>query len=72
MKESFININGIPTHIITWGQWIEDPFTNVKEVAIMITGNPGLPGFYTKFLTTVHQTIGNNIPIWLIGKWSWQ
>lgn len=68
MKESFVVLNDIPTHIITWGQRINEPFSGCKEVILMVTGNPGLPGFYTKFLSTVHQTLNSKIPVWLVGK----
>lgn len=68
MQEAYININDIPTHIMTWGKWIEESFTaDMKEVVICITGNPGLPGFYTQFMSTIHQNIDSNIPVWVIG-----
>lgn len=37
MQEAFININSVPTHIISWGPWIEESFSK-KEVVICITG----------------------------------
>lgn len=67
MQEAFVMINDVPTHIMTWGKWIEESFTNEKEVIICITGNPGLPGYYTKFLSTLHNNLNQSIPIWLIG-----
>lgn len=42
MEEGFISVNHVPTHIMTWGQKIEDKFSDeVKSVVIVITGNPG-------------------------------
>lgn len=38
MKEGWVTVEGVSTHIFTWGQWIEDKF-NEKEVILMITGN---------------------------------
>lgn len=67
MREAFVNISDVPTHIMTWGPWIEESFSK-KEVVICITGNPGLPGFYTQFLATVHETVGTEIPVWVIGN----
>jgi len=67
MQEAFININSIPTHIISWGPWIEESFSK-KEVVICITGNPGLPGFYTQFMRTIHENIDPDIPVWVIGE----
>ena len=69
MHEAYVNIADIPTHIMTWGKWIEESWNdNKKEVIICITGNPGLPGFYTKFLSTMHEDLGQEIPCWIIGK----
>lgn len=67
MREAFVNICDIPTHILTWGNWIEESFTK-KEVIICITGNPGLPGFYTQFAATISETVGSDIPLWIIGE----
>lgn len=67
MQEAFINISDIPTHVMTWGHWIEESY-NSKEVVLCITGNPGLVGFYTKFMSCISETIGREIPVWIIGK----
>lgn len=67
MREAFVNICDVPTHIMTWGHWIEETFAK-KEVVICITGNPGLPGFYTQFMATIHETIDPGIPVWVIGN----
>lgn len=66
MREAFVNISEVPTHIMTWGHWIEESFPK-KEVVICITGNPGLPGFYSKFMSSIHDTVGTEIPVWVIG-----
>ncbi|ALC42990.1 CG9186 [Drosophila busckii] len=70
MQEAFVNINSIPTHIITWGKWIEESLDGVQEVVICITGNPGLPGFYTEFGGALQQQLGlegRDLPVWVIG-----
>ncbi|XP_064540139.1 lipid droplet-associated hydrolase [Drosophila montana] len=70
MQEAFVNLNGIPTHIITWGKWIEESLNDVQELVICITGNPGLPGFYTEFGGALQQELssdGQNLPVWVIG-----
>jgi len=66
MQEAYVNINSIPTHIFTWGRWIEETITE-KEIVICITGNPGLPGFYTEFAGTLQKELGD-LPVWVIGK----
>lgn len=67
MREAYITINSIPTHVMTWGKWVEESFNpDEKEVVILIPGNPGLLGFYTHFLGILYEKL--NIPIWSIGK----
>lgn len=68
MKEAFVNICNIPTHIVTCGKWVEETLDNVKEVAICITGNPGLPGFYTEFCNALHERLEKKMPVWVVGK----
>lgn len=67
MQEAYVNINDVPTHIMTWGKWIEESLGDNKEIVICITGNPGLPGFYTKFLHQLHASLDHQMPVWLIG-----
>jgi len=66
MQEGYVEVAGVPSHIMTWGKWIEEPWKNTpKELCLVITGNPGLPGFYTTFCKTLHESL--NIPVWVIG-----
>uniref|UniRef100_D3TPK1 Lipid droplet-associated hydrolase n=1 Tax=Glossina morsitans morsitans TaxID=37546 RepID=D3TPK1_GLOMM len=67
MKEAFVNICNIPTHIVTCGKWVEETLDNVKELAICITGNPGLPGFYTEFCNALHERLEKKMPVWVVG-----
>lgn len=67
MQQAFLNISSVPTHIVSWGPWVEKSFLK-KEVVIGIPGSPGLTGFYTDFMSTIHQNIDPDIPVWLIGK----
>lgn len=69
MNEKFININVVPTHVFTWGIDVDERFTK-KELILCITGNPGLAGFYTKFLSTIHEQLGKDIPVWILSKFS--
>lgn len=69
MQEAYVNICDIPTHVMTWGRWIEESWPeNKKELVICITGNPGLPGFYTKFLSTVHDHLNHEVPVWILSQ----
>lgn len=69
MQDNYVDVAGIPTRILTMGKWIEEPFDPVKEkeIVLIITGNPGLPGFYTSFITTLYQQLGRQLPVWIIG-----
>uniref|UniRef100_A0A182J0U2 Lipid droplet-associated hydrolase n=1 Tax=Anopheles atroparvus TaxID=41427 RepID=A0A182J0U2_ANOAO len=68
MQESYPVIAKVPTHIFTWGKWIEESLGDQKEIVLCITGNPGLPGFYTKFLSTVYECLNKELPVWVIGQ----
>lgn len=46
MQEAYVNISDIPTHIMTWGKWIEESLGDTKEIVICITGNPGKIEFH--------------------------
>jgi pimeloyl-ACP methyl ester carboxylesterase len=64
-KEGFVNVNGVPTHVITWGGWVEEKLNeDHKEIVLLITGNPGLAGYYNAFLTKLHSRLG--VPVWAI------
>lgn len=65
MTEGFVTVNGVATHVITWGGWVEDQLNaDHKEIVLLITGNPGLAGYYTTFLTRLHSRLG--IPVWAV------
>jgi pimeloyl-ACP methyl ester carboxylesterase len=65
MREGFVNINGVSTHVITWGGWIEDTLNaEHKEIVLLVTGNPGLAGYYTTFLTRLQSHLG--VPVWAV------
>lgn len=66
MRETFIPIADVPTHVMAWGPWIEETFPR-KEVIICITGNPGLVGYYSHFLATVHEHVAADVPVWTLG-----
>lgn len=66
MNEAILNINNVPTKIVTWGQWIEEDFkSSSKDVIILIPGNPGITEFYKDFMKTIYENTG--IPVWAIG-----
>ncbi|KAJ1527682.1 hypothetical protein ONE63_007641 [Megalurothrips usitatus] len=63
-KEGFITLNYVPTHIMTWGGWIEGNKSSFKEIALIFIGNPGVGMFYTEFLQQLNQKL--KMPVWLI------
>lgn len=68
MQEGFVEVNSVPTHIFTWGQWIQDRFDpRTKDIVLVVSGNPGLAGFYTKFCSTLFDELDKEVPVWVIG-----
>lgn len=42
LQEEYVDINLVPTHIMTWGQTINETFSEeTKEIVVVIPGNPG-------------------------------
>lgn len=69
MRDDFVEINTVPTHIFTFGQWIQDDFDpKFKEIVLIISGNPGLTGFYTTFGSALYDELNQEIPVWVIGQ----
>lgn len=67
MEEQFVDVNGIPIRVRTWGQSLNETFKK-KEMILFLCGNPGITGFYITFLTTLFECIKGQTPIWAIGK----
>lgn len=68
MDEKFMNICGVPTRVRTFGKSLDEPFKK-KEIVLCITGNPGITGFYTIFITSLFKYLANDTPVWVIGEW---
>lgn len=63
MRNEYVTLNNIQTHIITWG----DPFDcGGQDVIVCITGNPGITDFYTEFGSELYKNTG--LPVCIIGK----
>ena len=42
MQEGYITINNVPTHLFTYGKWVEEKFEDSEQdIVLIITGNPG-------------------------------
>lgn len=64
MQQSLIEINGVKTKVITFGNVVTEDGA-AQDVIIMIPGNPGITRFYTMFLQTIYEQV--QVPIWIIG-----
>jgi len=68
LQEEYVDINAVPTHIMTWGQTVNEPFKEeTKEIVVVIPGNPGLPAFYTSFCSTLYTELDSKVPVWVVG-----
>ncbi|ENN70624.1 lipid droplet-associated hydrolase isoform X2 [Dendroctonus ponderosae] len=64
MNEAFVEVNGVRTKIATWGRWIEESPATIKELIILIPGNPGVVGFYKQFANSLYEK--TDIPVWCL------
>uniref|UniRef100_V5G4L5 Lipid droplet-associated hydrolase n=1 Tax=Anoplophora glabripennis TaxID=217634 RepID=V5G4L5_ANOGL len=65
MHEAFLNLNGVRTKVSTWGRWVEESSEGQDDIVLIITGNPGINGFYNNFAKTIHEKLG--YPVWCLG-----
>ncbi|XP_012280823.1 lipid droplet-associated hydrolase [Orussus abietinus] len=69
MQEAMIPINGVPTHVMTQGCWIEEDLApgGCKDIVVLITGNPGIPEFYKGFIKSLKEKLPSETPVWVVG-----
>lgn len=67
MEETFVDVNGVPTRIRTWGKTLDENFDDKKDLVLFLSGNPGVTGFYITFLSTLFKFLHGETPIWAIG-----
>ncbi|KZS08049.1 Lipid droplet-associated hydrolase [Daphnia magna] len=66
MEEGYVDINHIPTRVITVGGWIDQPIKK-RHLIIVIPGNPGLIGYYEEFVRSLHGELLGKYVIWGLG-----
>lgn len=54
MKEDYIMLNQVPTHIMTWGKFLDEKFDG-DELIICVTGNPGNFRDFERFFNNLGQ-----------------
>lgn len=69
MQRAMLNVNGVPTQIITEGRWVEEGLAEYgkKDIVVVISGNPGIAAFYEGFIKTLKSRLPSEIPVWVIG-----
>ncbi|KAJ8923053.1 hypothetical protein NQ315_001602 [Exocentrus adspersus] len=65
MQEAFLELNGVRTKVSTWGRWVEESSDGVKDIVLIITGDPGVNGFYNNFAKILYEDLG--YPVWCLG-----
>lgn len=58
MHKSLVTLNKVPTIVKTWGRWIEETGPENENIVLLISGNPGLTGYYDHFLQRIHDKLG--------------
>lgn len=63
--DQWIDVNGVATRVLCWGQPIDqDSGHGPERVVLCVCGNPGITEFYEKFLQEVHRAL--NVPVWVL------
>ncbi|KAJ8935116.1 hypothetical protein NQ314_013012 [Rhamnusium bicolor] len=65
MHQAYLELNGVRTKVSTWGKWVEESTKDTEDIVIIITGNPGISGFYDLFAETINEKLG--YPVWCLG-----
>ncbi|KAJ8974021.1 hypothetical protein NQ317_006491 [Molorchus minor] len=65
MHQAYLELNKVRTKISTWGRWVEESTKEVEDIVIIVTGNPGVNGFYDLFAKTLYEKLGYSV--WCIG-----
>lgn len=65
LKQGFVVVNGVPTHCITCGRWIDETLPdNDKMLILFIPGNPGAVEYYEEFVSALYEGLQRTVPIW--------
>ncbi|XP_015589159.1 lipid droplet-associated hydrolase [Cephus cinctus] len=69
MQQSMLLCNGVQTHIVTEGRWVEEGLApdGRKDIVIVIPGNPGVPAFYEGFIKSLKTKLPTETPVWIVG-----
>lgn len=71
MHQAVLCFNGIQTQVITEGRWVEEGLSSSssgkKDLVLVIPGNPGISGFYKKFIKYVKLQLPTEVPVWVVG-----
>lgn len=63
-KDHWLEVNKVPTRVLTWGVDLNDLTTEVTELFLCISGNPGVTEYYVTFLESLQARTG--VPVWMI------
>lgn len=69
MQQSMLAINGVQTHVITEGRWVEEGLASDghKDLVLVIPGNPGIPSYYEGFMKSLKSKLPTETPVWIMG-----
>ncbi|XP_022196211.2 lipid droplet-associated hydrolase [Nilaparvata lugens] len=65
-EDNWLMVDDIPTRLLSWGErpGVKSQNSGSKSVILLLTGNPGMIGFYETFLAEIHNQLA--IPVWAI------
>ncbi|XP_008472399.1 lipid droplet-associated hydrolase-like [Diaphorina citri] len=63
-EDQWVEVNKVPTRILSWGKSPTQDLTGVQELFLCISGNPGVTLYYVTFLEELHNR--TKVPVWMI------
>ncbi|XP_078578781.1 lipid droplet-associated hydrolase-like [Branchiostoma floridae x Branchiostoma japonicum] len=62
IRSEFPCVDGTPTHVLKCGDFPQD--LGKKYLYLIVPGNPGVIGYYDKFMRELYRKHGGCIPVW--------
>ncbi|XP_021347211.1 lipid droplet-associated hydrolase-like [Mizuhopecten yessoensis] len=60
----FVPLNGVTTHIVKCGYWLQTSTPTNRLLFLIIPGNPGVIQYYERFMECLYWASEGEVPVW--------